>query len=112
VRGAGTWSTPGGHLEYSESLEDCARREAFEEVGVQIGPLRFRAVTNDIFPAPEKHFITIWMEGEYLAGEPYPAAEDEVAEVGWFSLDSLPHPLFLPFKNLLKGDCHPPPTGE
>ena len=35
VRGAGTWSTPGGHLEYSESLEDCARREAFDRVGIE-----------------------------------------------------------------------------
>jgi 8-oxo-dGTP diphosphatase len=111
VRGAGTWSTPGGHLEYGESLEECARRETREEVGVEVGPLHFRALTNDVFPAPAKHFITIWMEGEYLSGEPHAAAEDEVGEVGWFSLEAPPQPLFLPIENLLKGACFPLPGG-
>jgi 8-oxo-dGTP pyrophosphatase MutT (NUDIX family) len=28
------WAVPGGHQEPNESLEDCARRECFEEVGI------------------------------------------------------------------------------
>ena len=34
VHGQGTWSTPGGHLEYGESPEGCAARETLEETGV------------------------------------------------------------------------------
>ena len=112
VHGAGTWSTPGGHLEYGESLEECARRETQEEVGVEIGPLRFRALTNDVFHATNKHYINLWMEGEILSGEPHVAAMYEVEEIGWFSLDSPPLPLFLPLENLLRGACQPPPGGE
>ena len=32
--GDGTWSMPGGHLEYGESPQECAIREAEEEVGL------------------------------------------------------------------------------
>ncbi len=34
--GAGQYAFPGGHLEYMESFEDCARRETREECGIEI----------------------------------------------------------------------------
>lgn len=36
VLGDGTWSTPGGHLDYGETPEECAVREAHEETGVHV----------------------------------------------------------------------------
>jgi len=30
-----SYSLPGGHLEYGEDIEDCMRREVFEELGVE-----------------------------------------------------------------------------
>lgn len=110
VHGAGTWSTPGGHLEFGESPQDCARRETREETGVEIGELRFRAITNDLFASVGKHYISIWMEADYLSGEAYVAAEYESDAIGWFRLDALPQPLFLPLENLLGGKCLPPPV--
>jgi 8-oxo-dGTP diphosphatase len=107
AHGAGTWATPGGHLELGETLEECARREAREEVGVEVADVRFRAITNDVFAAEGKHYITIWMQGTYLSGDPAPYAADEVAEVGWFAWDGLPQPLFLPLENLVQGRCEP-----
>jgi 8-oxo-dGTP diphosphatase len=47
--GKGTWSTPGGHLDFGETLEGCAAREAKEEVGLDVFDIRFRTVTNDVF---------------------------------------------------------------
>ena len=32
--GEGSWSFPGGHLEFNEELEDCTRREVMEEAGI------------------------------------------------------------------------------
>lgn len=105
--GQGTWSTPGGHLDFGETPEGCAAREAKEEVGLDVVDIRFRAVTNDLFEATGRHYITIWMEGK-STGEPFIAAEEEVAEIGWFAWDSLPQPLFLTLENLLKANSYPP----
>lgn len=105
--GTGTWSTPGGHLDFGESLEDCAAREAKEEVGVDVFDIRFRAVTNDIFAADGKHYITIWLEGRPV-GEPRIVSEAEVAEIGWFAWNALPEPLFLPLENFVKKENYLP----
>ena len=108
VHGAGSWSTPGGHLDFGESLEVCAARETKEEVDLDVVNIRFRAITNDVFESDGKHYISIWMDGESLSGEPKISADYEVAELGWFTWDSLPEPLFLPFEHLLNGNSYPP----
>ncbi len=105
--GEGTWSTPGGHLDFGESPEECAIREVREEVGLQASDVKFRAITNDIFASTGKHYLTIWMETTLFSGEPTINAPDEVAAIGWFEWSELPQPLFLPFQNLLAGKCYP-----
>lgn len=107
AHGTGTWSSPGGHLEFGESPEDCARREAKEETGLDLVDVRFKCLTNDIFQAEGKHYITIWMEGESEAGEAVVDAPEEAFEIGWFRWDELPEPLFLPLQNLLAGKTYP-----
>ena len=57
--GEGTWNFPGGHLEYEESWEECARRETREEAGIEIKNIIFATATNDIFENEQKHYITI-----------------------------------------------------
>ena len=109
VHGAGSWSTPGGHLDFGETPEQCAIREAKEDTGLDISGIRFRAITNDFFEAEQKHYITIWMEGDYTSGEPVVNDASEMSEVGWFAWDALPQPLFLPLQHLLEGQCYPTP---
>ncbi len=111
AHGEGSWSTPGGHLEFGESPESCAIRETKEEVGVTASDPKFAALTNDVFKKEGKHYITIWMRSYNFTGLPYPAAAEEVAELGWFGWDKLPRPLFLPLQNLLNRNCLPPETG-
>ncbi len=94
--GQGTWSVPGGHLEYGETPEQCASREVMEETGVSIQNIRFLTVTNDIFTDLNKHYITIWVTSDWLSGEPYITEPDKCLALDWRDFDSLPTPLFEP----------------
>ncbi len=110
AHGAGSWAPPGGHVEFGESLEECAIRETVEETNLHVADVRFRAITNDVFEADGKHYITIWMEAMVVAGEPVVNAAEEMSELGWFAWDALPQPLFLPLQHLLDGVCYPAPN--
>ena len=59
--GAGTWATPGGHLEFGETPEMCAAREVLEETGLKVTNIRFLTATNDFMPVDNKHFVTLFV---------------------------------------------------
>ena len=105
AHGDGCWQFPGGHLEYGESVEECARREVEEEVGLSLTNVTTGPFTNDVFSAEGKHYVTLFVVGE-ASGEPTVMEPEKCAEWRWFSWDNLPEPLFLPIHNLLKqGYC-------
>lgn len=107
--GAGTWQFPGGHLEYGEAIEACARREAREETGLELGEVRLGPYTNDIFAAEGRHYITLFAIASYVGGTPEICEPDKCACWEWFSWDALPEPLFLPVANLMGQGLAPPP---
>ncbi len=47
---AGKWIGIGGHLEEDESPEECIRREAREETGLELSDLRLRGILTFILP--------------------------------------------------------------
>ncbi len=104
THGHGTWHTPGGHLEFGESFEKCAKREVKEETGIEIKNVRFLTATNDIFEKEGKHYITIWMLAEWKAGEPEVMEPDKCEGWEWKSWKGVKklRPLFLPVENLIK----------
>jgi len=56
--GEGEYAWPGGHLEYMESIKECARREVREETGMEIKNIRFLRIYNLKEYAP-KHYLDI-----------------------------------------------------
>jgi 8-oxo-dGTP diphosphatase len=109
---AGAWKAPGGHMEFGESPEETATREVQEETGLTISDLKFRTMTNDVFEADKRHYITIWMEAKYVSGEAKLDAPEEETEISWFTWDSLPEPLYLPLQHLLGGQTYPSQTTD
>ncbi len=101
AHGDGTWSIPGGHLEFGETFEDTARREVLEETGLSIKNVRFGAATNDHFKDEDKHYVTIWMLSDWKSGKEQITEPDKFIEMQWYDFDTLPEPLFLPWQQLL-----------
>lgn len=105
AHGAGTWCAPGGHLEFNESFEQAAVREALEETGLDINPqtVKVAGVTNDIFTAENKHYITIQLIAAHSPDTtPRLMEPEKCKEWRWFDLDKLPENLFIPTKNFLQ----------
>ena len=107
AHGEGTWSYPGGHLEFGESWETCAKREVMEETGIEIKNLRFGMVTNDVFEKEHKHYITIFIVADYDAGDLKLMEPHKCEQWDWFEWGQFPEPLFLPIINQLKTDFNP-----
>ncbi len=104
--GGGMWDLPGGHLEFGETFEACAKREVFEEIGLQIQTPTFFAITNDFFENVNKplarHYVTLFMMTPFPDQQEVINCEPHKAECWkWFDIDDMPYDLFLPFKNLL-----------
>jgi 8-oxo-dGTP diphosphatase len=113
THGAGTWQFPGGHLEYGESIEACARRELMEETGLSIKALRVGPFTNDFFEEEKKHYVTLFVIADRTTGDPVVKEPDKCEGWDWFPWLQLPRPRFLPIVNLLKQNftIDPPPSG-
>ena len=91
--GEGEYAFPGGHLEYLESFEDCVKRETKEECGIEIENVRFLYLANVTKYAP-KHYVHIGLVADWQSGEPQILEPDKSEKWGWYSLDSLPQPMF------------------
>ncbi|MCA0228139.1 NUDIX domain-containing protein [Patescibacteria group bacterium] len=102
--GEGSWSVPGGHLEFGETPEETSKREVLEETGMDIKDVKFAAVTNDYFSDDGKHYVTWWTMSEWHSGEPYITEPDKCTAQMWVDFSSLPEPLFKPWEQLLEGE--------
>ncbi len=80
------WAFPGGRLDFGETLEQAARRELFEETGLEARDIRFHTlleIIGDGENEPPHHFV-LAVHRATVSGEP--VAADDAAEAGWFSL--------------------------
>lgn len=68
--GKGEFALPGGHLEFGESWEDCAKREVLEETGLHIRNIRFETAVNSVF-GTTAHYVTIFMRADADQVRPY-----------------------------------------
>lgn len=93
--GAGEYSFTGGHLEYLESFEECAKRETLEEAGIKINNIKFQLLTTIDRYSP-KYYVHIGMIADWESGEPQVLESEKVENWKWYDLNNLPTPIFYP----------------
>ena len=92
------WALPGGFVDYGESLEEAAIREAREETSIEVTNLRLLGCYSD--PGRDTRMHTI--STVYIAdGCGLPQAADDAAEAGIFQLENLPEPLCFDHAEIL-----------
>jgi 8-oxo-dGTP diphosphatase len=95
--GAGTWSLPGGHIDFGEEPEDTIRREVLEETGLDVGQVIVHEgcpYVNTYFHKEGKQYITLFFVAEYIGGEPQLKEPEKCGGWSWYPHNCLPKPLF------------------
>ena len=91
----GHWAAAAaGHVERGETAYDAARREAREEIGVEVGDLTFVTAmqrTQGADPIDER--IDFFFTCRSWSGDPRIVEPDKAAAMDWFALDALPDPV-------------------
>jgi 8-oxo-dGTP diphosphatase len=87
------YALPGGFIDYGESAEQAAVREALEETGLRVRLLGLLGVYSDPKRDPRSHTIS-----SVYVGEAYDLASlqsgDDAADAGFYQLDELPPLVF------------------
>jgi ADP-ribose pyrophosphatase YjhB (NUDIX family) len=93
------WALPGGFVDYGESLEDAAKREAREETGLDVELVRQFHTYSD--PGRDERFHTITTV--YIGcADGNPEAGDDAADVGIFTEENLPDDMAFDHREILE----------
>lgn len=94
----GYYDLASGHLEYGESCEECAVREAYEEYGIKIQPadLELAAMFQSDFEpnAGIRYLNYIYKTGKFM-GEPTIGEPDKIDYLGWYAPEQFPENLTI-----------------
>ncbi len=96
------WALPGGFVDYGESLEEAAAREAYEETSLSVRLIRQFHTYSNPDRDPRQHTITT----VYIArAEGTPKAADDAQKAAVFSINDLPENIVFDHAQILE-DYH------
>ena len=93
------WAIPGGFVDYGESVEDCAVREAREETGLEVRLKDLLYVYSRPDRDPRHHTVTTVF---IASAKGRPVAADDARNAGVFTVDRLPAPLCFDHGQILE----------
>jgi len=93
------WAIPGGFVDYGESLEEAAIREAKEETDLDVKLIRQFHTYSNPQRDPRHHSIST----VYIAkAKGIPEAKDDAVEIGIFIKSNLPEEIAFDHRSILK----------
>lgn len=100
--GEGTWCPPGGHLDYGETTEACARREVLEETGLELLTVSHPFASTNAINSEGTQYITLLVNAT-VADDAVPKLMEPNKCEGWewHQLFKVPKPHFTPFEIML-----------
>ncbi len=92
------WAIPGGFIDYGESAEEAAVREALEETGLEVSLIGLLGVYSD--PKRDERFCTISAVFVATASR-IPIASDDADYAAWFQEGGLPEDIAFDHEKIL-----------
>jgi 8-oxo-dGTP pyrophosphatase MutT (NUDIX family) len=94
LHGEGTWTMPGGKLDFGETFVEGAVRELLEETGIDVNieDMALISLTDNILP--DVHFVTAGFYCDKFKGVASVLEPDEITRWEWFDIENLPKPLY------------------
>lgn len=92
------WFLPGGGLKRNETLEQAARREAFEETGAELRAMTLIGAYSNFIQWKTDHTVVFQCKDFKITGKP----DGEIAEIRTFPLDELPADVYASHLRLLE----------
>ena len=108
---SGCWGPPGGAVELGELIENAARREVFEETGLELGGMVLFGVFSGpelfyVYPnGDEVHNVTIVYQAREWHGEV--RLNHEHTTWDWFARQDIPENISPPIKPVIERFQHP-----
>lgn len=100
LQGQGTWTMPGGKVEFMEKLIDAAKRELEEETSLKATKLDFLCISDDM--TDTAHYVTTGFIVREYTGEVKTMEPETILEWKWFNLNDLPSNLYMPSQKCIE----------
>ena len=88
----GTWSRPGGTVEFGETVDDAIKREIKEELNLDIELFGIGTFHEDIVikDGEKRHWLSYGPFAKIVGGELKNTEPEKHDKIEWFDLDNLP----------------------